>query len=153
MLWFVIPAYAADPLQSTWRASAEIQDVEADLRATVAELPGDAVVRWVVLRTVRPCRTLRVSFYAGTASVGCDEQRVATAPIDGRPIAFSGADGRPLTLTHRRIDDRTLVQQLDGRRGSRTSQYALLPDGRLEVTVTITGELLEQPLQYTLHYD
>ena len=116
---------------------------------SVAERP---VARWLLLRATRPCGTVEVDVRDGELAIRCDEQKTAIAPSDGTPVPFEGADGRALTLVHGLVDEHTVTQSFRTREGTRTSRLTLLPDGTLEMAVSIRSERLSGPLEYTLTY-
>lgn len=114
--------------------------------------PERPIARWLLLRATRPCETVEVDLRDREVAIRCDEQQTAVAPSDGTPVSFAGADGRELTLVHDVVDERTVTQSFRSRAGTRTNRLTLLPDGSLEVVVSIRSQRLAAPLEYTLTY-
>jgi len=111
------------------------------------------VTRRVLARATTPCREIEVSRGSEKSTLRCDDQRPATAPLTGNWVEFRGADGRRLSL-RLEVDDDALVQTFRSRHGVRENRYSWASDQRhLDVRVTITADVLKEPLVYHLRYE
>ena len=107
-----------------------------------------------LLRDNTPLNRRIVLEFRGDGRLRCrfpDTGFDATTRI-GRTERARTQDGDPMRVTHRFRDDGRLEQVFQAERGTRWNVYRRTGDDRITVASTVQGEMMPQPMRFSLRY-
>jgi hypothetical protein len=160
-LWFLWPrelraggADAARPFLGSYRYAGDTRERAAREQAVedaVAEL--NFLVRSLArsrLKSATPISaTLRIAADTSSLTVANDN-RLYTAPLDGRSVKSTGITGDPIELRYR-ISEGRIVQTFDGDGGGRANTFVLAGE-QLVMQVRIYSHRLPKDVRYKLTF-
>lgn len=159
MLLLCAGAFASPPLSGVWVLAEDPADLNHRIETQIQDLTADkffgvrGVMRRVLGRATSPCREYAVLRTSTEATIRCDAQAPATAPMTGDPVPFRGDDGRRLKLAVQRPTDDEIVQTFKSGQSVRTNRFVWSAgDQQLQVEVTIESNWLPHPFVYALPY-
>ena len=105
-----------------------------------------------LIRDATPVNRFIVLQFADPDRITCrfDTGRSYTTPLGATRTGDSN-NGETLRVTHR-YRDGSLEQVFEADQGTRWNLYRPLPDGRVRVDATINGDMMPQPMRFSLTY-
>jgi len=154
------PTKSAEQLVGTYRyagGEAGIEQIERRIDVAVEDM--NVFIRGIARRRLRdanlPTDGLSVSLEEGQLTIGRTGKPSVTAPVDGTTVRWENPDnGNELDVQYRFEDDGTVVQELEGDRGTSRNRYVLSEDGnQLTVHGVVRADKLPEPLRFQVRYE
>lgn len=143
----------------TWRLSTPLargrQVIERAVEQTVSAMNFfTRPIARPMLRDATPLnRAIHLRFVGdGRLSVQFDDQETYVTRIGRTSTRYRTSGGDPMRVTQRFRDNGQLEQVFQADDGTRWYVWTLQPDGHARLDSTTNGEMMPQPMHYTLEY-